>query len=201
VSVIRVIEVRVQTPPQRVRESRRAGNSGGGDDDAWGQIVAIVVVGMLVIAGLAYTYLRFRGVLLTISSGLIAVVLGVVLGVIWRRVELGMFAGDWALASICLFILAGAAIGCSFSFLHPLAGPAEYAVLFDAYASEGWSALLPFDSNVTFFAYQTLAAVMLIAASAWLLLIAVACIAKGGIVSGANAPTRARLWRHGLVAL
>ena len=196
ISVVQVIEVRLPGRTPRPKRPPPQRSSEGSDDDFWGQIVLFFLGGLLAVATLAYVFVEWREVMLAIASGFLALTLGVVLGTVRRRVRLGMFAGDWRVASAVILVLGMAAVATGYFLLHPLEAPAEYTVLFDAYRREGWDALLSFDSNVWLFAYQAIGAVILIFASAALLLASLACVAKGALVAGCRT-ARLRLWLAG----
>jgi hypothetical protein len=191
ISIVRVIEVRVPRPSRKQKHKPQP-TTPKTDDDVLGTLFLIFVGLLVAVAVLAYAYIELRTILLAVASALLAASLGLVVGTVWRRVRLGLFAGDWGTASVCIVLLAAAAVGVGYFLLNPVKGPPEYNVLFDAYRQEDFSALTTFDSNVRLFACQAIGAAMLIASSAMLLWASLGCLAKGALVSGAS-PSRIRV--------
>lgn len=188
VSIVQAIEVHVDRPKAGNNEAPKRDES----TDPWEEILLFVVGGLAAIAALAYAYVQWRDIALAIAATLLAASLGLVAGTVRRKMELGLFAGDWRWAVAMVLVLASAAVGCGYFLLNPLAGPPEYSVLFNAYRQEGWTALLSWDANVWLFAYQALGAALLILASGVLLWVAAGVVSKGAIIAGA-APSRVRL--------
>jgi hypothetical protein len=189
----RIVTVHTPAPPPPTSPKLRH-EARDNEDELEPQVrIALVLLGFFVaLAVLALAFLKARDGALFISATLIFLTLGFVTGIVRRRVQLGLFSGDWAVAGIIVLGLAVFATACGYFLLHPLKAPPQYSTLFDAYSEEGFSALLSFDSNVWLFAFQALGMFALVMGCAVLLYLCFGLVSQGSILAGAQ-PT---WWRR-----
>jgi hypothetical protein len=170
VSLVEVVRVRVSTRTDD--EAQRTD-----EVEPWHYLLGAVTAQLM----LAWGYVAAREVALGVAAALLFVTLGLMAGIVFRKMELGLFTGDWKVAVGLALMLAIGAVACGFVLLHPPAGPPAYSTLFEAYRREGLSAFSAFDSITWFFAYQGLAAIALICATVALLALSVGLVAKGAV--------------------